>query len=79
MTVKELITKLQQIKNQESRVVIRGVDPTDWTYPTYNDINDVENSLLVDGDGVYEIDQNDIDKHIDDNFEPVVIIDGGMF
>jgi hypothetical protein len=39
MTVKELIAKLQQVEDQDINVVIKGTDPTDWTY--YNEIESI--------------------------------------
>ena len=32
MTVQELIDKLNQVKNKNLKIVVRGTDPTDWTY-----------------------------------------------
>ena len=40
MTVQELIDELQKVQNKNLKVVIRGTDPTDWTYN--NDIEDLE-------------------------------------
>jgi hypothetical protein len=80
MTVKELIIQLQQIENQDTRVVIRGTDPTDFTY--YNDIEETRTSILNNDDGdIYEINEDDLN---DDVFgftlmEQVVILDGGIF
>jgi two-component sensor histidine kinase len=80
MTVKELIIQLQQIENQDTRVVIRGTDPTDFTY--YNDIEETRTSILNNDDGdIYEINEDDLN---DDDFgftlmEQVVILDGGIF
>jgi hypothetical protein len=39
MTVKELIEELQKVENKNLKVVIKGVDPTDWVYN--NEIEDV--------------------------------------
>ena len=39
MTVKELIEELQKVENKNLKVVVRGVDPTDWVYN--NEIEDV--------------------------------------
>jgi hypothetical protein len=39
MTVKELIEELQKVENKNLKVVIKGVDPTDWVYN--NKIEDV--------------------------------------
>jgi hypothetical protein len=32
MTVQELINELEKVKNKNLKVVIQGVDPTDWVY-----------------------------------------------
>jgi hypothetical protein len=32
MTVQELINELQQVKNKNLQIVVRGTDPTDWIY-----------------------------------------------
>jgi len=32
MTVQELIDQLNQVKNKNLKVVVRGTDPTDWVY-----------------------------------------------
>ena len=80
MTVKELIIQLQQIENQDTRVVIMGTDPTDFTY--YNDVEETRTSILNNDDGdIYEINEDDLN---DDDFgftlmEQVVILDGGIF
>lgn len=39
MTVKELIEELQKVENKNLKVVVRGVDPTDWVYN--NEVEDV--------------------------------------
>jgi hypothetical protein len=65
---------------QDTRVVIRGTDPTDFTY--YNDIEETRTSILNNDDGdIYEINEDDLN---DDDFgftlmEQVVILDGGIF
>jgi hypothetical protein len=64
MTVKELIKRLEKVKDQEIEVIVQGIDPTDYTY--YND---------VEGVGVEKIYLSE-----DDNKKTkVFIIDGGMF
>lgn len=39
MTVQELINELEKVKNKNLKVVIQGVDPTDWVYN--NEIEDI--------------------------------------
>ncbi len=64
MTVKELIKRLEKVKDQEIEVIVQGIDPTDYTY--YND---------VEGVGVEKVYLSE-----DDNKKTkVFIIDGGMF
>jgi hypothetical protein len=64
MTVKELIKRLEKVKDQEIEVIVQGIDPTDYTY--YND---------VDGVGVEKVWLSE-----DDNKKTkVFIIDGGIF
>jgi hypothetical protein len=78
MTVKELITKLEQIKNKDMDVVIKGTDPTDFTY--YNDIDEVNPSFLFQGeyDTFEVIDEVDINE-MGDRVSEVLIIDAGQF
>ena len=64
MTVKELIKRLEKVKDKDIEVIVQGVDPTDYCY--YNE---------VDGVGVEKVYLNE-----DDNKKTkVFIIDGGMF
>jgi hypothetical protein len=84
MTVKELITQLQQIENQDTRVVIMGTDPNDYIY--YNDVEETRTSILKNDDGdifKYEIDEDDLVDDDDEfdlgSMEQVFIIDGGEF
>ena len=64
MTVKQLIKKLEKVKDKDLEVIVQGVDPTDYCY--YN---------LVDDVGV-----NKVYLCEDDNKKTkVFIIDGGMF
>jgi hypothetical protein len=63
MTVQDLINELQKVENKNLKVVIRGTDPTDYTYN--NDIEDCEV-----GNVYYE----DLD-----GYRRRFIIDGGMF
>lgn len=32
MTVKELIKKLEKVKDRDIEVIVQSTDPTDWTY-----------------------------------------------
>jgi hypothetical protein len=64
MTVKELIKKLEKVKDQNMDVIVQGIDPTDYIY--YND---------VDGVGVEKVYLSEDD----DEETKVFIIDGGMF
>ncbi len=64
MTVKELIKKLERVKDKDIEVVIQGIDPTDYIY--YNEVE----RLGV--DKVYLSED-------DDKKTKVYIIDGGMF
>jgi hypothetical protein len=64
MTVKELIKKLEKVKDQDMDVIVQGIDPTDYIY--YND---------VDGVGVEKVYLSEDD----DKKTKVFIIDGGMF
>ena len=64
MTVKELIKKLEKVKDQDMDVIVQGIDPTDYIY--YND---------VDGVGVEKVYLSEDD----DEETKVFIIDGGMF
>jgi hypothetical protein len=63
MTVQELINKLNKVKNKELEVVIRGTDPTDWTYN-----NEIESCEVEE---VYFEDEEEERK--------CFVIDGGMF
>ena len=62
MTVKELIKKLEKVKDRDIEVIVQSTDPTDWTYN--NDLEYV---------GIGSVYLNDDD---DDETE-VFIIDGG--
>lgn len=64
MTVKELIKRLERVKDKDIEVIVQGVDPTDYCY--YNE---------VDGVGVEKVHLGeDYSKKT-----KVFIIDGGMF
>jgi hypothetical protein len=64
MTVKELIKKLEKVKDKDMDVVVQGIDPTDYIY--YNDVDNV---------GVEKVYLSEDD----DEETKVFIIDGGMF
>jgi hypothetical protein len=46
MTVQELINELEKVKNKNLKVVIQGVDPTDWVYN--NEIEDIGEKNVYD-------------------------------
>jgi hypothetical protein len=64
MTVKELIKKLEKVKDKDLEVIIQGTDPTNYIY--YNDVE------YIGTDKVYLSD-------FDNKKTKVFIIDGGMF
>ena len=65
MTVKELISELEKVKNKNLQIVIRGTDPTDWVYN-----NEVE----------YVSEENVFYEGIDDcYYRRRLVIDGGIF
>jgi hypothetical protein len=78
MTVKELIAKLEQIENKDMDIVIKGTDPTDFTY--YNDIDEVNPSFLFQDeyDTFEVIDESDINL-MGNRVSEVLIIDAGQF
>jgi hypothetical protein len=66
MTVQELIDQLNQVKNKNLKVVVRGTDPTDWVY--HNNLEGIigEENVFYEG--------------IDDcYYRRRLVIDGGMF
>ena len=77
MTVKELIEELNKIDNQDMDVVIKGTGPDEWVY--LNDVDGYYETLVidVDGEGLCEVDKDDVDE--DDDVTTVFVIDGGMF
>ena len=77
MTVKELIEQLQQVENQDIEVVIKGTGPDEWIY--MNEIEDIKltYTMMVEDEGLIEIDEDDADE--DDDVTQVLVIDGGMF
>jgi hypothetical protein len=64
MTVKELIKKLEKVKDKELEVIIQGVDPTGWVYNNEVDGCRTE-KVWLDED--------------DDKKTKVYIINGGIF
>jgi hypothetical protein len=81
MTVQELIDELNSVENKDMKVIIRGTDPTDWTY--YNEIESsgvekIHNEDIGEGE---EDDDEDYDEDEDEEDEGVdcFIIDGGLF
>ena len=77
MTVKELIEELQKVENKDIEIVIRGTGPDDWVY--LNDIEYTEqiHCIMVEYEGLIEVDEDDYDE--DDDITKVFVIDGGMF
>ena len=77
MTVKELIEQLQQVENQDIEVVIKGTGPDSWIY--MNEIEDIKQTytMMVEDEGLIEIDEDDADE--DDDITQMLVIDGGMF
>ena len=64
MTVQELIKRLNRVKDKSIEVIVRGTDPTDWTYNNEIDSCGIEKVLLED---------------TDEKLTKVFLIDGGMF
>jgi cytoskeletal protein CcmA (bactofilin family) len=48
MTVQELINELEKVKNKNLKVVIQGMDPTDWVYN--NEVVDIGEQNVYDGE-----------------------------
>ena len=74
MTIQELINELNKVENKDMRVIIRGTDPTDWTYNNEIEFLGVEkvcNEDIGEGDEDYE------DK--EDEGVDCFVIDGGIF
>ena len=65
MTVQELIDQLNQVKNKNLKIVVKGTDPTYWIYN--NDVEGVseENVFYDDIENCY--------------YRRRLVIDGGMF
>jgi hypothetical protein len=65
MTVQELIDQLNQVKNKNLKIVVKGTDPTDWIYN--NDLEGIsEENVFYEGIG-------------DCYYRRRLVIDGGMF
>jgi hypothetical protein len=63
MTVQELINRLNKVKDKSVEVIIRGTDPTDWTYNNEIDSCGVEKVYFED----------------DEEERKCFVIDGGCF
>lgn len=65
MTVQELINILEKVENKNLKIVVKGTDPTDWTY--YNKVKKckVENVGIETKDDVI--------------YRKRFVIDGGIF
>jgi hypothetical protein len=77
MTVQELINELNKVKNKDIEVIVRGTDPTDWTYNNSVDGCEVEKVYFEDED--YEIDEDNEDDEDDEVGRECFVIDGGLF
>jgi len=77
MTIKELIEQLQQVENQDIEVVIRGTGPDDWVYMNEIEYTKQTQCIMIEGEGLIEVDEDDVDE--DDDITEVFVIDGGMF
>jgi hypothetical protein len=64
MTVKELIEELEKVENKNLKVVVTGIDPTDYVY-----VNRIEKTD-INVENVY-------DEEI--GYRKRFVIDGGMF
>ena len=74
MTVQELIDELNKVENKEIEVIVRGTDPTDWTYNNSIDGCEVEKVWFEDED--YDDEDDDDDDEIG---RECFVIDGGCF
>jgi hypothetical protein len=74
MTVQELINELNKVENKDIEVIVRGTDPTDWTYNNSIDSCEVEKVYFEDED--YEIDEDNEDDELG---RECFVIDGGLF
>jgi hypothetical protein len=81
MTVQELIDELNSVENKDMKVIIRGTDPTDWTY--YNEIESSGVEKIHNEDiGENEEDfweARDKDEDEDEGVRTCFVIDGGLF
>jgi hypothetical protein len=69
MTVKQLIERLQQVKNQDSDVYIKNTDPTDYTVLLKMKPKDIKENQKLLGDNIFdegriELFDEETDKYI---------------
>ena len=64
MTVKELIKVLEKVENKNLKIVVKGMDPTDWVYVNRIDEGDVNVENVYDDEIGYR---------------RRLVINGGMF
>ena len=64
MTVKELIEVLEKVENKNLKIVVKGMDPTDWVYVNRIDEGDVNVENVYDDEIGYR---------------RRLVINGGMF
>jgi len=69
MTVKQLIERLQQVKNQDSDVYIKNTDPTDYTVLLKMRPKDIKENQKLLGDNIFdegriELFDEETDKYI---------------
>ena len=67
MTVKELIEELEKVENKNLKVVVTGIDPTDYVY-----VNRIEKTDI-------NVENVGIDTGDDFIFRRRLVISGGMF
>jgi hypothetical protein len=64
MTVKELIEVLEKVENKNLKIVVKGIDPTDWVYVNRIDEGDINVENVYDDEIGYR---------------RRLVINGGMF
>ena len=64
MTVKELIKVLEKVENKNLKIVVKGIDPTDWVYVNRIDEGDINVENVYDDEIGYR---------------RRLVINGGMF
>ena len=67
MTVKELIEELEKVENKNLKVVVTGIDPTDYVY-----VNRIEKTDI-------NVENVGIDTGDDFIYRRRLVISGGMF